>query len=611
MSGQPLQKPTDASKFRQSYLANLALQAKNNDVNLQGNKLFQRTGQIPIPPTDTRTTAEKYADVLRLKIELRQGLSQIMDGVNTERVVNQLDQNELIYLSNRISEVVSILKPKYKNGILATPFIIWLRKYEADELRNAGVRTGLQQSAGNDVLIGIRQIVDNMVDKNDLMNLEQILRGETGRLSQQILQEIDALINVIPSEELIRNMNNMRDQQAQQEVRELLNNALEDVPTKQELSQLIQDFQLAQNKRDRAQMGVVLGQLREILQVQREQLEQINLAEEIIRTSSKGKGEEKGEEAEEEPITVGEAESFSPRSRPIETTAENVPEQVLKARGKRIWEKENGYIPPDEFETYTVGEMNKYIKAVNKPYISSDGSRHFTLGRPLTNVELTKNKEATLKALDILRSRDRRVREFWAEQKGKTKRFRVHTEGQASEEEPEEEVKKEEGSGIRRHKMRGRGLGKKTNKEVFGDVVIHKPKLDNDIISIRKSNGSSVFKSKLVSNKLGNVVRTIHGGKIPSYDDYKDLSEDEKIYLHKLVKASGLMDKLNIPSPNKDEEDRDKNEFEIARGEILSGNDSPVLIKKFKTLIIKMMKRELISNNEGKELLFEIIALGH
>ena len=159
--------------------------------------------------------------------------------------------------------------------------------------------------------------------------------------------------------------------------------------------------------------------------------------------------------------------------------------------------------------------------------------------------------------------------------------------------------------------MRGRGLGKKTNKEVFGDVVIHKPKLDNDIISIRKSNGSSVFKSKLVSNKLGNVVRTIHGGKIPSYDDYKDLSEDEKIYLHKLVKASGLMDKLNIPSPNKDEEDRDKNEFEIARGEILSGNDSPVLIKKFKTLIIKMMKRELISNNEGKELLFEIIALGH
>ena len=51
MSGYPLNFPTDAAKLRQNYLANLSLQANINDMNLQANKIYKKTGQTPTQPT--------------------------------------------------------------------------------------------------------------------------------------------------------------------------------------------------------------------------------------------------------------------------------------------------------------------------------------------------------------------------------------------------------------------------------------------------------------------------------------------------------------------------------------------------------------------------------
>ena len=42
MSGQPNRNPTDPSKFRQQYLANLALEANINDKNLQANMIYKK-----------------------------------------------------------------------------------------------------------------------------------------------------------------------------------------------------------------------------------------------------------------------------------------------------------------------------------------------------------------------------------------------------------------------------------------------------------------------------------------------------------------------------------------------------------------------------------------
>ena len=86
MSGQPNRNPTDPSKFRQQYLANLALEANINDKNLQANKIYKKTGEVPSQMTDNRTTAEKLADIERLKIDVRSELSEITDGENANAI---------------------------------------------------------------------------------------------------------------------------------------------------------------------------------------------------------------------------------------------------------------------------------------------------------------------------------------------------------------------------------------------------------------------------------------------------------------------------------------------------------------------------------------------
>ena len=103
MSGYPLNFPTDAAKLRQNYLANLSLQANINDMNLQANKIYKKTGQTPTQPTDNRTTAEKLGDIERLKIDVRGELSKIADGTQAAEIAQQLNPDELQFLAHKLT----------------------------------------------------------------------------------------------------------------------------------------------------------------------------------------------------------------------------------------------------------------------------------------------------------------------------------------------------------------------------------------------------------------------------------------------------------------------------------------------------------------------------
>ena len=175
MSGQPNINPTDASKFRQQYLANLALEAKNNQVNLEANKIFKKTGQTPTQPTDTRTTAEKLADIERLKLDIRGGLSEITDGTQANIIVENLAPNELEFLAQNLPIIIADLKPKYKYGILAAIFIPYLRKYKDKYDQTQGVEFGLQQDAGRQILLGIQQIQNDMINNQTLEDVKRVL----------------------------------------------------------------------------------------------------------------------------------------------------------------------------------------------------------------------------------------------------------------------------------------------------------------------------------------------------------------------------------------------------------------------------------------------------
>ena len=142
----------------------------------------------------------------------------------------------------------------------------------------------------------------------------------------------------------------------------------------------------------------------------------------------------------------------------------------------------------------------------------------------------------------------------------------------------------------------------------FGRYIINRNKLNDGVIMIKRQNGSFMgdIQSRRVSNKLKNVFDKIIGGAIPSYQDFAKLDEDEKQYLHYVSKKANLLDKLNVPTPNKDEEEKMTNRFEILRGQLVAGNDNRELIKEFKKLILDMSDKQLLPRRQVSEILIDI-----
>jgi hypothetical protein len=96
-----------------------------------------------------------------------------------------------------------------------------------------------------------------------------------------------------------------------------------------------------------------------------------------------------------------------------------------------------------------------------------------------------------------------------------------------------------------------------------------------------------------------------------TFDELNSLTEEERNYLSKISRVSKIDEKFNIPAPNKKEDEKDVNQFEIMRGEIMAGNDSSELVKKFKILIMKLAKNGLLPQREAKDLLYELVHLGY
>ena len=148
----------------------------------------------------------------------------------------------------------------------------------------------------------------------------------------------------------------------------------------------------------------------------------------------------------------------------------------------------------------------------------------------------------------------------------------------------------------------------------FGKYLLNSHKLKKDnTFSLKHISGGNIIDipSQRLTEDLSKVIKIIIGGGMPSYDELNKLSESEKSYLHKVCSKSNILDKVSIPTPSKDSEEKEIHNFEVMRGEIMSGNDSPELIKKFKLLIIKLQKNNSLPKKEVYEILEDLNSLGY
>ena len=147
----------------------------------------------------------------------------------------------------------------------------------------------------------------------------------------------------------------------------------------------------------------------------------------------------------------------------------------------------------------------------------------------------------------------------------------------------------------------------------LGKFLINTNKLKDNVVAIKRPSGTNIieFPSQRVSNHLSGVFRKIIGGGIPDYNDLSKLNEDERRYLYNVSKKANVSDKLNIPVPSKDQRDQDIHEYEVMKGEILSGNDNKEFIKKFKLHMSKLSRQGVLPKKEVNEILTDLLELGH
>jgi len=599
MSGQPYRNALDIAKFRSEYLANLGLQASINDANLQANKIYVRTG-APTQPTDTRTTTEKLADLYRIRIDIRSKLGDIMSGDDAQNVVEGLDDNEAKFLAQQLPTITADLKPKYRLGVPADIFNQYFQKYMNKYQETQGVEYNLQQSTGQQMLANQRLILTNMASKSDINDIDDAIR-EVGMkntaIGKQIstnLKQIEDVLDALP--ETFDAINQANNAILKAKLLEGVNDLVAELPTKSQLTDLLQQLAVAQEKRDIITTDLILrriagitdyaGDLQEELKTLRFQIKQAG--GEVVEATPLG-------DVEPALKSGGADEYGSVNYSGLEYTY--VPSRFLSGMKKT--------------SQYSEPNMIDYIEAMKK---ANPPALRAIRGLNVAESTLRGYDKARLQGL--LTSNDRAIQELWrtappsapsasagGKQQGNIQDFFTKKDDKVG------RGFKMYGGGVKSKVDYNAGILPTANYVPFGNYLINRKKLEDGIVMIKRHSGQFMgdMKTKRVSPNLTTIFKKVSGGQLPSFNDYEKLDDDEREYLQYVAKKSNLADKLQVPSPKKDKTEQLVNQFEIMRGQIIAGNDSKELLKKFKSVLVELAERDLIPKGQMKDILIEIM----
>lgn len=602
MSGQPYKSPIDISTARQAYLANLKLRAEIDDKNLQANKVYVKTGQLPVEPTDTRTTTEKLADIQRLKIDVASKLSEIADGENSQAIINQLTTDQVQFLSQNFQPIKEQIKKMYAMGVLAPIFMDYLQRYMDKYTQTRGVELGLQQTAGNQLLANQQVIMATMASKQELDDVNASIKDlgiESSAFGRSILQNVEdikALTTDFPV--IFDKINKENNEITKSQIIETLTSIIDELPSKQDLERAL--IQLEKNVASSNVEGIKasLVQLKNLTETGTDIAEQIAILNKLL-----------GQNIVPIPTT---AVSISSGPQPP-------PVQKGVALTQRQQEIQSKYRPIASPEFSNNEKRLAYIRRL-VPYLIKDENDQplqmlrndagdvFEAYRPwILNIY---GREPTAISKDELKDAIGRVNRGlrilgWGDENAPGVGNGMCGTGMVKRVRPSQvfETDIDFKAGIR----------PSPKFAPMGRYLINKRQLDKDIIAIKRPAGSTIpnLPSQRVSRNFGNVMRKIIGNGIPTFDELNSLTDEERVYLHKVAKESRIDDKLNIPTPKKDEDEKDINEFEILKGQILAGNDNKDVVKKFKTIMLKLSRKDLIPKAQVKDLLMDLATLGH
>ena len=164
--------------------------------------------------------------------------------------------------------------------------------------------------------------------------------------------------------------------------------------------------------------------------------------------------------------------------------------------------------------------------------------------------------------------------------------------------------------------LTGRGLGRNYEKpkpyKQFGRHLIHRHKLDDGILMIKYPSGARhpEMPAQKISEDLTKVFKEMADGKMPQYHHFQGLSVKDKEILHRVVRHTQFKD-MEVPPPDKEAMDKELDRFEILKGEIEAGNDNKEIIKEFKVMLMKFMRKGRIPKAQVNEIMEHLLMMGH
>ena len=609
--------PSQRSAVREQYLSSLQLQIENDQLNLNANKILKYTGETPTQITDTRTTEEKFGDMISTRKDVKSFLvaSGYLTPTNANIFVDKASDGiiQFIYRNKQF-----ILRDYLSKDVPPRMFEDFIEAYVAKYQRNSGIEMGIQQaSAGQAPTISNNQLLNRIITQRDLddtLTLVQAVaeRSAPTQMGQQLIATTRRLVADLrprlPTEALLRRVDNLTPAQ-QSQIRVLLSDYFKDIPAPEQLRRKLQELSEAiQRGNIERQFGVI---------------EKINglIAQRI--TDQQGLDEIlRGIEGEETFDLDEEAERQDDRQ-------EELPEAIVQVGS----DDARRYFNMTDIEQ-DIGSNRAKITAFLYHTELFDGVKQLSTGQRLTRsamrTKLTADQvinDTNWRELVNIYVMDREII-------GDAIMDRNYDDERRTFLTPEEEEQRGgvidavvDTEVINFNEMTGRGAVKsrkeKFKKKVefvgekpkpyisFGKFYLNRHKLNDDILQIKGEGGQNTnYKTRRISPTLKSVFKSLLENKTPDFSLISKLSDADKNNLHEAIQITKY-DKITIDAPSKSADEKLANEFDVLRGSILGGNDSPQAIKRFKLLLVKLMNSKRIPRGEANEILFGLAELGY
>jgi hypothetical protein len=660
MSGQPYKYAKDVANFRKDYMDALSLRANLDDMNLQANKTYKETGALPPQSQmkDTRLTSEILADTERLKLSIISDLSEVVNSQMAQLVIQRVQQSPLnadgsflIWLAQNAPELTVNLKKKYKFGVAgdandAEQMYLFLQTiYTKSKESNTSIKSAFDRPIGNTSGLQPGELTELAEKYNHIQYRLGSKIAPKGSSIAGLLAKINDkfnMVTILTSTDIYKELQELFHETSvgtnsitQMDINNLgyyewieFTNKL---PSTAALNTLISQLEKSEKNQNPELTIQILTNIYNLFPSDSEIIRTFEMVKDITNSS--------GQTLQQRGLVPPSVEELKSAKKTLYTPPKNLPLVPTPAPAPAL-PAVPSTTPKRDTQAKIImrnflTNITRFLNDVkNTNVLRNNNDLHDFCIQELISVEdafdsnmttwkdvVEYNNNVMMQVLeDVTQGFDLNYTQsqtFDKEYIASVVRFFSNKTGKILGAGLHKRAGRPKGSGlikpIKERIDKTQGIKQGHTHIQFGKYIINKNKLDDGIFSLKHENGYSVkgHPSTKLNKNLHHVFKTIVGGGQPKYEDLHNLSQEDKTYLHNVSKKSGILDKLNIPVPSKDNLEKDIHKFEVMKGEILAGNDSTELIKQFKILLLRLSKNNTISKREASEIFEDLLSLGY